>query len=288
MARIYPDVTRPLRRLLAYITRATTRQSEHAIQLGLAFSEETITDLLLLELKRAMGGRLQVHKFSKREESVTGADWVWWLGGRNGWFGMRVQAKRLDHDSLIYEHLGYRAKKKTHRQIDLLISAAAKDGIFPAYCFYNAFKIGTSLPALAWNCGCHTENRQHLGVMLAAAEEVVTRPKFPKCRVTEVSKIGKPLHCIDCDISYQSPTETLAEKARNLAIELRSLHWTFDSAPEEQVPEIVSELPVRYEVLLSRAMGTYRDDISPRDSEHGLRSLAGVAFIMDNPPNGEE
>ena len=39
-----------------------------------------ITNLLMLRLQETASPHLQVRSFSKKRESVTRADWEWWLG----------------------------------------------------------------------------------------------------------------------------------------------------------------------------------------------------------------
>src|SRR5262245_32859033 len=111
MARKYPETGRPLRRSLACIARNTTRSCEKAIGFDLAFNEETVTDLFLFELKKALGGAVTVVKMKRHEEARTGADWVWWFGDTSGWFGMRVQAKKMDPQSQTYLYLDHRTRK---------------------------------------------------------------------------------------------------------------------------------------------------------------------------------
>ncbi len=58
--------------------------------------EPSITDYRLLDLKRMCPDEVQVIKFGKSRESKNGADWEWWFGSGDEWFGMRVQAKKLN------------------------------------------------------------------------------------------------------------------------------------------------------------------------------------------------
>jgi hypothetical protein len=104
--------------------------------LNLRVGEETITDLLLLNLTRRFSDTIAVHKWSKIEEGrTTGADWSWCFVGRSRCFVMRVQAKRSDNDQ--YLHLNHKTGPRKRPQIDLLIASARKRRAFPAYCFYN-------------------------------------------------------------------------------------------------------------------------------------------------------
>jgi hypothetical protein len=64
-------------------------------QHGVELREETITQDLLLDISIALPG-LSVQTYTTRQEAANGADWQWewWFEGRQ-WFGLRVQAKRL-------------------------------------------------------------------------------------------------------------------------------------------------------------------------------------------------
>jgi Holliday junction resolvase len=53
--------------------------------------EETITELLLLELKRRHENEIKIVPFNRRQEARNGADWAWSFEGKQ-WLGMRVQA----------------------------------------------------------------------------------------------------------------------------------------------------------------------------------------------------
>jgi hypothetical protein len=200
---------------------------------------------------------------------------------------MRIQAKKMDPATETYLHLGYKSSTG-RRQIDILIEAASEAGMFAAYCFYNAFDPNGATPRLKWNCACQKEHVPHLGLMIAAAEDVKELPRFPRIAVESASAISQPLHCIDCDLSYSTIANSLAERARNFAIRLRSFRWTLNSAPESQVPPIVRRLPQPYRRLL---LGTNRDlrkGVAPEDDEEGFESLGGVMFITnDVPADGE-
>lgn len=57
--------------------------------------EETLTQDLLLDISAALPA-MRVTTFTRKQESLNGADWQWdlWFEGQ-GWFGLRMQAKRL-------------------------------------------------------------------------------------------------------------------------------------------------------------------------------------------------
>jgi hypothetical protein len=129
---------------------------------GLSLQEETITELLLLEMARTFSPLgLQVRMFSKQEEGgktqtiqtlqpdgttvkttqtlieAEGADWEWVVEGPFGCSALfRVQAKKLYRDVPMKKgrYGGFKPKGK---QIDDLINRAALVGANPIYVFYN-------------------------------------------------------------------------------------------------------------------------------------------------------
>ena len=132
----------------------------HSFKLSL--QEETITEILLLEMARTLSPLgLQVRMFSKRQEGgvtkktetslpdgsivvvekvvvpAEGADWEWFVNGIGGCMAsFRVQAKKLYRD--IPEDSGrYRGFKPSGKQIQDLIVRASAVNSNPIYVFYN-------------------------------------------------------------------------------------------------------------------------------------------------------
>ncbi len=117
---------------------------------GLAFSEETITETILLDLATRHPTKVKIKAFNKTDEGVNGSDWEWWIGQAGSWFGIRVQAKRIKLPAETFAPLQRYGIKKgsTVGQIDKLLSRAKYDGLNSAYCFYFVSK---KWPALrAW------------------------------------------------------------------------------------------------------------------------------------------
>lgn len=126
--------------------RVWTDQTD-ARHFGLELQEETITELLLLQMARDLSPHgLKVQMFSKRkeggftradgtvEEIGNGADWEWFVDLPNCQVGFRVQAKRL-FGSLSQNGI-YSGLTLGGTQIDDLISSAGTE-INPVYIFYN-------------------------------------------------------------------------------------------------------------------------------------------------------
>ena len=58
---------------------------------GVGRGEETITEDLLPNVKKAHPYDVIEYQFNKREEFFTGADWEWWLTDGRLWFGLRFR-----------------------------------------------------------------------------------------------------------------------------------------------------------------------------------------------------
>ncbi|WP_041273436.1 hypothetical protein [Desulforapulum autotrophicum] len=52
--------------------------------LGYQLGEESITDFLILNLKKNGGKKFFINSFTRHAESLNGADWEWWFTGSSG------------------------------------------------------------------------------------------------------------------------------------------------------------------------------------------------------------
>lgn len=184
--------------------------------------EESITDYRLLQLARTCPNSITVHKFTRRSESATGADWEWWFGSPGSWFGMRVQAKRLwelTPNFYSYSHLDYKRKRRGQLtyQIDTLISDAANNNTFPAYSFYNFWQAGISP---SFPCGSEPSAIHQLGITIADARAVLPLAKSAKKSLLDIAPVSYPLKCLACCAPTTLPTTNLAERVRNVASQL--------------------------------------------------------------------
>lgn len=106
------------------------------------FSEETITEDLLYFIKLKGPRNVLLHRFTKRQERQTGADWEWWFvdelkpqTGRNyRGIGFRVQAKIIEQKTNQFPHLFYNTKPKSQSQT--LVSSVPNIRTIPLYCIY--------------------------------------------------------------------------------------------------------------------------------------------------------
>ncbi|EMV2055921.1 TPA: hypothetical protein NJ473_004431 [Vibrio parahaemolyticus] len=173
----------------------TWNKLREARNLGFQLGEESITDFLVLNIKKFGGTKLIVESFTRHKESLNGADWEWWFTGPSGkWLGMRIQAKVLKLHTEKYEHLHH--KNKNGQQVDLLVQDAVKGNMIPAYCMYTNWdpkKYDTP-----WKCRTHKTSVRHYGTALLSTKKVKAYQVNNETRLSQIINDLKPMHCIFC------------------------------------------------------------------------------------------
>ena len=227
--------------------------------------EESITDYRILQLKRMCPEEVTVIKFNKSKESKAGADWEWWFGCKNEWFGMRVQAKRLDLAKLEYSHLDHIIGKTQSRQVDKLIEDANVHDLYPMYCFYNHWNRASSI---SWPCGTFAQRTELWGASVADAQDIQYCVNNGQKKLSEITKISMPLMCLACCRGHaDDPSNpTLPHRARGIAVRLRG--------NPNDVPRLVPQLPV---------YATRQANIHPEDLPSNLANLDGILIVEERP-----
>ena len=146
----------------------TWRNLRDLRRIGAAISEDSVTDMLLLEMSRRT--KLLVWKrYTRQEEhNTSGADWLWWFvsgNGRRG-FPILVQAKRL-HIGNRYKYLRYQRRSRTD-QTNTLLRYAKQNQWLPLFNFYNYWD--SNFPA--WSGGPDASLSPLWGCATASAETV--------------------------------------------------------------------------------------------------------------------
>ena len=222
------------------LAHRTWSDLEDGHRLDLSISEESITDFLVLNLRRALPNTVFVKKFSKPVEGkTTGADWEWWFVGRGRGFGMRVQAKRLSTKTKQYEDLGRLAGKKPGvSQVDLLIQDAQNSNLYPAYCFYNFWDSSVTMPF--WNCGSFPRDCRMFGCAVADAEAIKILISNGQNGLQSVAKISLPWSCLVCCQGFAaSPQDSLADRTRNLVAGVLASVEVTGAHSERPIPEVI-------------------------------------------------
>jgi hypothetical protein len=134
------------------LARAIWERLRDAHILGISQREETITETLLLDIRRAMEeakGKLWVFKVEKttpNQEAVWGCDWLWEIRGvMAGGIPLRlrfvVQAKKLDTNGMTYSEIKRPVKTPAgiRPQYELLREHAEKIDALALYAFFNSY-----------------------------------------------------------------------------------------------------------------------------------------------------
>lgn len=170
---------------------------KHSYQVG----EESITDFLVLNIKKWGEGKIVIDTFTRHKEAVNGSDWEWWFTGSSGkWLGMRVQAKVLKLKSEKYEYLHH--SNKNGQQVDLLIQDANRNGLVPLYCMYTNWRPGDY--QASWKCNTYKPSVRHYGTAILNPDEVKRLQKKGENHLKDVIGKLRPMHCIFCCSGFSS------------------------------------------------------------------------------------
>lgn len=127
----------------------------------IAYGEETITDVMLLELARQNYFSLSIIQTPKKKELLLGTDWEWYIGSDDfGWIRYIIQAKKLSQIDFTYKSLAYPI---VHPDPNILfqhqaLRQYAKDtNAIPLYNFYNFYNNVTSSD---WHCNLSLDIEQ--------------------------------------------------------------------------------------------------------------------------------
>ena len=135
------------------------------------FGEETITDLLMMDLY-VQGSTLALfEQTSKPNEAMWGTDFELWLGSKSkGWFRFAIQAKKLDLRTERYSSLTQ--ANSNGPQIELLEDYALLNKAAPLYCLYNHTDGADVLDH--WHCCTEPADLKELGCSVTPLSNVAT------------------------------------------------------------------------------------------------------------------
>lgn len=205
---------------------------------GLKIGEESITDFLVLQLKKQAKGTYFIESFTRPEEKTTGADWELWLTGPSRrWLGLRVQAKVISIDATRYPQLHYRRKDGTY-QVDQLVRDATKHRATPLYCLYSYWK-GSEAGRIKWPCGTFKRNSRLFGASWMAVRDVRSLKALRTDLLKRVAPTLAPFHCLFC--CHGTERDDLPSRAHAF---LGELGHVGDRAPRllNEPPYYVSQL----------------------------------------------
>ena len=124
------------------------------------FGEETITDLMMMDMYERGSTIALFEQTSRRSESRSGTDFEFWLGSEHlGWFRFAIQAKKLDARTGRYSSLTQ--WNDYGKQIDLLENYAKANRAASLYCLYGYEEQATEREH--WHCCTGCPDVQELG-----------------------------------------------------------------------------------------------------------------------------
>ncbi len=264
---------------------------------GLGVSEETLTDVTLVEIERRLAPHVLTRKYTKHEESkVSGADWLWTIGRPGRWLSLLVQAKlaRPSTKRIAGLHHGKGDQRRT------LVRYASQIQCVPLYLVYSGFQpAAQNVPApsvkpqrgtpknppSAWKPSCPVilDDITQMGCVAVRPRHVALMYRSNKQREdsTRLLNSGKPWACMFCCPGLGSA----AELADALLLGLSSLPIDAPggkspgggSTPE---PDDAFELGDRY--ITAQPPQIVRDLLAGREPEE-VPPVSAVAVISAEP-----
>ena len=158
----------------------TWERLEASSKLDISQNETTITDIILLDFKRAKCPFLHVMKTPQNREHLEGTDWEWWIGADSvGWLRYAVQAKKIHLPTLTYKKLHHKigGKKVNGKKVDgklqleILRSYSSANNALARYCFYNYADANNIQQSQHWHCNLPFDSTQ-LGCSIATLSTV--------------------------------------------------------------------------------------------------------------------
>ena len=222
-------------------------------------SETTLTENNLLEIA-LRHPLVKLHKFTAWEESVSGADWLWWIGDTQRGVLLQIQAKKLSfsrlYDSTYQELIGGHARD----QLDKLVADSGNRKAFPLYCFYNSIvkpnyvftQSGTA--CCRWPGGV-PDPYKLTGCLITSPSHVKSLMNSGTANFENAQRVGVPWDCLVCCSNREFKRMTLAERTVAAIGRLMQSFRPDDSQFMDAVPEplILDEPPIEIQALLEGA-----------------------------------
>ena len=253
------------------IASDTWRRLGKADLLGARLGEETLTDLLVLDmLPHQRMNAFSIHHPTKQEESLIGADLLLCIRyARGSGRRLALQAKKL-YPTGRYDALTHKDASGVH-QIDLLDQFARRWGAVPAYLLYNHIDPLSPLTSY-WHC-CRPHAAEQLGCTLVPTWSIRQAMDFRGCRTfreIHARVPNRPWRCVfDCDKPMQQVDE-LALLRPELRLTCDQVTWL------RQRPDWLETGSEGFDDLLN-----VREPLSMRDL---LRRLPSLVRSPDEDP----
>ena len=168
LGKLFANQSRDIWDRLGYVRDS---QNSRGVLGPVRFGEETITDLLMMDLY-VHGSRLaHFQQTSKPDEAMWGTDFELWLGSQTkGWFRFAIQAKKLDLRTDRYSSLTQ--TNANGPQIDLLKEYSRLNRAAPLYCLYNHTDAANDIDH--WHCCTLPPDLKELGCSITPLANIGT------------------------------------------------------------------------------------------------------------------
>jgi hypothetical protein len=253
---------------------------------GVPWQEETITDILIKNIRLSYPGHVEVIPFSKPIEGESGADWLLSFINSDQTVSatMLVQAKRLDDAERDYPGIGRRIgeREPPELQIDQLIATARTHSIPALYAFYNHVSDPTRVSHLCASLPHDAAEQLHgFGISIAAASAV--KAKLPDQTFDRHQPDSIPFHCLLCTKAASmrgtggSPAAILKALREKLGLRRRRIKAGDDKGGPDTLGFLTDTNPVVSRARAARS--ALAEGVPP--AEFGLPAVAGLIILTD-------
>ena len=255
----------------------TWHKLKEARELTVRLGEETLTDLLILDMRRHAFQNIWVHQFTRLQEATSGTDLLVVVrdGRTTNARLYAIQSKKLCRSG-HYEAL----KKANKLQLDNLEKYALAKGALPYYLFYNF----VSEPQKYWHCN-RSYDKSQLGCTLVpsrtvrAALDAPPRVRPRSFEYMHESRHALPWRCMfDCPHWERQLHDAWPKRRQGRGLDRRIPQYdlvTLDPVPGAWPVELTGD----DEVDIAPIAGRYVDD---RGMGSALDSQPGDVQLQDN------
>ena len=247
--------------------------------------EDSVTDMLMVDLKFRHPFNVITKTFTRSEEFINGADWEWWFVDSSGskGIGFRVQAKIINFETNSFKQLHYRSKNSAISQTEKLIDDARNSTVtlIPIYCLYihcdnllSSFDIvDLYIRGILFNCTV-----EHLGCSILSAYKVKDLKKTKKQHIIEIFEYVKPWHSLVCP--------PIINPNSNLSLPERTWAWAKENNLAGEHSDDYLELPNNGIVpnYVKDIMNEHREK-SLNDNYYNLdesfKALGGIMIVKE-------
>lgn len=231
--------------------------------------ETTLTENNLFEIAKRHPEMVKLKKFSGNEESQSGADWLWWIGGRSRGMLFQIQAKKLSigppNDGIYNELQGHRGLS----QLNQLLIDSKKRGAYPLYCFYNSmvpwrYTYAQGKTACGLWPGGIPDPYKLTGCLITTPWHVLGIRNSGPVGFENSQSVGVPWDCLVCCTGGQGGLLGLADQALAATRRLTEgmANQNVDSPIDFFEPEILDQPPEEIQALIGGGdLDNFRDSL---------------------------